>query len=77
MENRRQAHLTRVGRKGRCTKDTFEVGEKVRIPNIQSKLWDREAIITGTRISADGAIVSHDRDIGGNHPTNIGNLSKS
>ena len=77
MENRRQVHLTRVGRKGRCTKDTFEVGEKVRIPNIQSKLWDREAIITGTRISADGTIVSYDIDIGGNHPTNIGNLFKS
>ena len=37
--------------------------------NIQSKIWDREAIITGTTISADGTIVSYDKDIGGNHST--------
>ena len=69
MENRRQAQLRRVERKGRCTSDTFSVGERVRIQNIQSKLWDREEIITGVRISADGTIVSYDIDIGGNHLT--------
>ena len=38
MENRRQAHLRRVNRKGRCTKDSFEIGEKIRVQNMQSKL---------------------------------------
>ena len=56
MGNRRQAHLKRGERKGRCTKDTFSVGEKVLIQNVQSKLWDIEAIITGVRVSGDGTI---------------------
>ena len=36
MENRRKAHLSRFNR---CTKDSFEIGEKDRIQNIQFKLW--------------------------------------
>ena len=40
--------------KGRA--DTFSVGEKVLIQNVQSKLWDIEAIITGVRVSGDGTI---------------------
>ena len=65
MENRRQAHLNRVERKGRCTTDTFSIGEKFLIQNVQTKLWDKEAVVTGVRISADGTIVSYDLDIGG------------
>ena len=42
---------------------------------------DREAIITGTRISADGTIVSYDLDINGNPSTRyrkfIQNLNKT
>ena len=67
MENRQQAHLRRVNRKGRCTKDSFSVGEIVRVQDIKSKLWDTEAVITGTRVAADGRIVSYDLDINGNH----------
>ena len=69
MENRRLAHLRRVDRKGRCTEDSFEIGEKVRIQNMQSKLWDTEGVITGTRIASDGRIVSYDLNINGNHST--------
>ena len=36
---------------------------------IFSQLWDRETFIWGTRISADGTIVSYDIDINGNHST--------
>ena len=35
MENRRKAHLSRFNR---CTKDSFEIGEKIRVQNMQSKL---------------------------------------
>ena len=60
MENRRQAHLRRVNRKGRCTKDSFSVREFVRVQNIQSKLWDSQGEITGTRVAANGRIISYD-----------------
>ena len=40
MENRRQAHLRRVNRKGRTTKDSFKIGEFVRVQNIHSKIWE-------------------------------------
>ena len=69
MENRRQAHLKRVERKGRCTKDTFEIWEKVLLQNIGTKLWDREAVVAGVRVSADGTIVSYNLDIGWIHST--------
>ena len=58
-----------MNRKGRCIKDSFSVGEIVRVQNIQSKLWDTQAVITGTRVVADGRIVSYDLDINGNHST--------
>ena len=69
MENRRQAHLRKVNRKGQCTKDSFSVGEFVRVQNIQSKLWDTQGEITGTRVAANGRIVSCDLNINGRHST--------
>ena len=69
MENRRQAHLRRVNRKGRTTKDSFEIGEFVRMQNIQTKVWDTQGEITGTRVAANGRIVSYDLIINGRPST--------
>ena len=60
MENWCQAHLRRVNRKGRTTKDSFEIGEFVRVQNIQTKVWDTQGEITGTRVAANNRIVSYD-----------------
>ena len=37
--------------------------------NIQSKLWDTQSVITGTRIASHGRIVSYDLNINGRHST--------
>ena len=52
---------------GKCSKDTFEVGEKVWVQNIRFKKWDQEANITKvrTRTAADGKIVSYDLTVNG------------
>ena len=54
-----------VEKKGRCSKESFVVGGKVLVQNVVSKLWDREAVITGVRTAADTTIVSYNLDIGG------------
>ena len=41
------------------------IGEKVLVQNLATKLWDREAVVTGVRTSADKTIVSYNLDIGG------------
>ena len=33
--------------------------------NVKSKVWDRQAVITGVRTACDGTIVSYDIEIGG------------
>ena len=63
MENRRKAHLRRVNRKGKTTKDSFEIGEFCRVQNIATKLWDSQGEITGIRTACDGRIVSFDLHI--------------
>ena len=41
------------------------IGEKVFVQNLATKLWDREAVVTGGRTSADKTIVSYNLDIAG------------
>ena len=41
------------------------IGEKVLVQNLATKLWDREAVVTGVRTSADKTIVSYNLDIAG------------
>ena len=40
-------------------------GERCLVQNVVTKLWDREAIITGLRTAADNTIVSYNIDIAG------------
>ena len=49
MENRRQDHLRRVGRKGRSTKDTVEIRKRVRIQNIQSNTLGHRGYCQGNK----------------------------
>ena len=65
MENKRKIHQKRVERKGRCSKESHVIGEKVLVQNVVTKLWDREAVVTGIRTAADKTIVSYNLDIGG------------
>ena len=65
IENRGKIHQKRVEKKGRCSKESYVVGEKVLVENVVSKLWDREAVITGVRTAAENTIVSYNLDIGG------------
>ena len=65
MEKKGKLHQKRVEKKGRCSKKSYSVGEKVFLQNVFSKLWDREAVITGVRTAADKTIVSYHLDIGG------------
>ena len=52
-------------KKGCCSKESSAIGEKVSVQNVVSKLWDREAVITGIRTAADKTIVSYNLDIRG------------
>ena len=72
MENHRKAHLRRVDRKGKTTKDSFEVGEFCRVQNIATKLWDSQGEITVVRTACDGRIVSYDLLINNRHSTEHG-----
>ena len=58
-------YQTRVEKKGCCSKESYVVGEKVLVQNVVSKLWDREAVITGVRTVVDQTIVSYNLDIWG------------
>ena len=64
MENKRKIHQKRVERKGRCSKESHVIGEKVLVQNVVTKLWDIEAVVTGIRTAADKTIVSYNLDIG-------------
>ena len=63
MENRGKIHLDRV--KGRTSKEPYEIGEQCLIQGVVSKLWDKEAIVTGVRTAADKRIVSYTLDLNG------------
>ena len=43
-------------------KETFQIGEKVKLQDIKSKLWNLDRVVTGIHITQDGTIVSYDRD---------------
>ena len=45
-------------KKGCCSKESSAIGEKVSVQNVVSKLWDREAVITGIRTAPDKTIVN-------------------
>ena len=40
-------------------KETYKVGEKVKLQDFKSKLWRTEGVVIGVRISNDGTIVSY------------------
>ena len=65
MQIRAEQHQKRVDKPGKCSKDTFVVGEKVWVQNIKSKKWDQEGDITKVRTAADGKIVSYDLSVNG------------
>ena len=65
MQNRKNVHLRRVSKKGRGTKEIYSVGELCWVQNVKTKVWDRQAVITGIRTACDGTIVSYDIEIGG------------
>ena len=65
MQNRKNVHLRRVSKKGRGTKEIYSIGELCWVQNVKTKVWDRQAVITGIRTACDGTIVSYDIEIGG------------
>ena len=46
-------------------KQTYEIGESVRLQNIKTKKWNIFGVVTGIRTSDDGTILSYDIDIDG------------
>ena len=46
-------------------KQTYEIGEKVRLQNIKSKKWDFFGVVKGIRTADDDTILSYDIDIDG------------
>ena len=71
VEARGETRQRRVDKKGRTVgkKETFEVGEKVRMQNIKSKKWDQEGEILDVRTAADGTIVSYEINTSGTTTT--------
>ena len=49
MQNRKNVHLRRVSRKGRGTKEIYSIGEPCWVQNVKTKVWDRQAVVTGVR----------------------------
>ena len=62
VEARGEKRQSRVDKKGRTVgrKETFEVGEEVRMQNIKTKKWDQKGEIVEVRTAADGTIVSYE-----------------
>ena len=46
-------------------KQTYEIGETVRLQNIKSKKWDIFGVVKGIRTADDDTILSYDIDIDG------------
>ena len=65
MQNRRDVHLRHVSKKVRGTKEIYSVGELCWVQNVKTKVWDRQAVITGVRTASDNTIVSYDIEIEG------------
>ena len=46
-------------------KEIYSEGERVRLKDIKSKLWNTEGVVKKVRTADDGSIVSYDIDING------------
>ena len=68
IELRGMAHEKRVQKPGRCSKESYTVGETVLVQNIKNKQWSNTGVITEVRLAHDGTIVSYGLDVQG-HPT--------
>ena len=68
IELRGVEHEKRVKKPGRCSKESYVVGETVLVQNIKNKQWDNTGVITEVRLAHDGTIVSYGLDVQG-HPT--------
>ena len=68
IELRGVEHEKRVQKPGRCSKESYVVGETVLVQNIKNKQWDNTGVITEVRLAHDGTIVSYGLDVQG-HPT--------
>ena len=60
--------MKRAQNPGRCSKESYAVGETVLVQNVKDKMWDREGVITEVRVAHDGCIVSFGLEIQG-HPS--------
>ena len=69
MENKRKNHQNRVNKKRRTRKESYQIGERVQIQNVVSKLWNREAKVKGIDTAADERIVSYPLDLNGAETT--------
>ena len=60
--NERRTKEKRVNKKERVVgrKETYEVGEKVKLQNIKTKLWDLDGEVIGIYMEQDGTIFSND-----------------
>ena len=68
MDIREAQHEKRVSKPGRCSKETYEVGEQVLVQNIKNKKWDQKGVISEVRVAHDGRIVSYGCDVNGQVP---------
>ena len=50
-------------------KQTYEIGESIRLQNIKTKKWNIFGVVTGIRTSDDGIILSYEIDIDGTTTT--------
>ena len=62
VQTRGEKRQARVNKKGRTVgkKETFEVGEAVKLKNMKTKKWTNDGQITSVRTTADGMIASYD-----------------
>ena len=62
VKTRGEKRQARVDKKGRTVgkKETFQVGEKVRIQDINTKKWTNGGETTNVRTTSDGTIASYE-----------------
>ena len=65
MDNRAKQHQTRVDKKGKKPKETYEIGEKCLVQDIATRQWNKEATVISVRTSVDGTVVSYLLNING------------
>ena len=65
MENRALQHQKRVEKKGRKSKEIYEIGEECLVQDMNTRQWSKRGTVISVRTAQDGTVVSYLLNING------------